>query len=459
LLNGDDVIRKPWLLIFVLLLGITLIPGIIGFQIQRQFQALVRDLSSNIDIEIVEYERGLLNSYAITRLQFLLPETSQHWDLSVRHEIKHGPLLEDGVLYLARIRSIFLDHDDARIDQPTIELLTRVDMSATAIAQLDWDKVIFGSVKNAGELNLSQLKGGFLFDPLNKRAKIDVSVGRVSFTMNNTESWILSDFKWDSTHMKDISDVMLGDMRISVGKGLFLSASAMPKVEISEFIAEYKTVINESLLDYMLAFSATSLRINQRKYDEIESLMLLENLAPTVLKEMNRQLLRLPNGLDIETYQQMLMPILFQTLQGVVANDPLFAIKYLHVTTPDGDVDLNVSLQTEELVDINVVNLHKLVEYVVSTLSLKVPETIMHELVQIQIEQELWMSGQQYIGSDLEKNQAFKQQLQLQSAAKIQQLLKQKILLREGKFLTLNAELADGFLTLNNLLFPLPLLQ
>ena len=69
-----------------------------GIQVERWYQDALTEGSKNPNVKFttVNYERGLLSSHSVTRVQFTLPEgsASKQADpsFSIRQDIYHGPL-------------------------------------------------------------------------------------------------------------------------------------------------------------------------------------------------------------------------------------------------------------------------------------------------------------------------------------------------------------------------------
>ncbi|MDH5786451.1 MAG: YdgA family protein [Chromatiales bacterium] len=92
-----------FLIILIIAAALPAVPYYIGMQVEETFrtehQEAANDAAlSGFDVELVDYQRGLIESSAITRVSIAVPEGQESISVDFRHQISHIPQLDQQVL-------------------------------------------------------------------------------------------------------------------------------------------------------------------------------------------------------------------------------------------------------------------------------------------------------------------------------------------------------------------------
>jgi uncharacterized protein YdgA (DUF945 family) len=178
--------------------------------------------------------------------------------------------------------------------------------------------------------------------------------------------------------------------------------------EISEFILNSSSDIEESLFNTHFTLELKSLFANGQSYGPAELEISLRNLDADVLSRINQQATAMQNGTDAERQQAMMA--LLPELPKLFSKGAEFEISKLNVKLPQGTVDgsLLVSLPKSDST-----NPFEMIQKVQGNAKLRVPTAVVKQLMQ--------QSVIQQIAKQPEMQQALIQQLQGNDPAKANQ--------------------------------------
>lgn len=111
-----------FLIIIVIAAAIPAVPYYIGTTVEETFriehEEAAQDAAlSGFNIELVDYQRGLLNATATSRISIIVPDDKETISLEMRHKISHVPQLDNQVIATVDTELVLSDAVAATLDQ------------------------------------------------------------------------------------------------------------------------------------------------------------------------------------------------------------------------------------------------------------------------------------------------------------------------------------------------------
>ena len=461
---------KKFLLLFVVIGAVLLaLPGVIGFQMESRYQALLENLEqAGLSVVDNDYQRGWFGSSARTRLRVVFPEQAIDQDIGevgfeVRSDIVHGPLIPNG-LGLGEIDSeIWVDGERLFPEEYPASMKTLVALDGGGQVRLELPPITLTPQSDRPAVEFAGLSGSIRFDAELSEAEAEVRMEGVS---GQDDKGNLVDIGPTSL----VSRSWVGPSGLTLGSGKFeLQRLAMnfptsPPVSLTGLRADIDSSEQQQRVAGSATYQLQTAEIDGESYGPATLQFEFDNFSAPVLLRMQQELEEL-NRQSLSEQQQgiAMMSILISHVSQLLEHDPGVALRKLHLVTPQGVLEGHVALQSKGLKWEEISDPQKLLEKLSADLSLRIPEQMLRLILEQQAVAQIAQQVQQTqsLGGEAELPDAESLQAMAETIAnqQLEMLLAQGVIERDGEVIATVAVLSEGLMTVNGKSIPLQMFQ
>jgi uncharacterized protein YdgA (DUF945 family) len=463
--------KKFFILLVILAICVLMAPGIIGFQAETRYQELLSQMETG-GFEVVkkEYQRGWFDSAAETEFRIPLGQAAGAPEQGVPEEIKftlrsdiiHGPLSPDGGFGIAYIKThVIADGENPFPQQKDGLLKTSIDLSGNGVATLDVPSV--ETVQETGRPNMSfdGLTGDIKFDAQFSEIQMNLAMPRFAIAGDSGQMFEIKSVALDSKSKEGIAGLMLGQGELTIDQVVVTNPNDSAMVDINSFKLSAESREDGSNILFSIVYALESVTVNEQRYGPAEIHISAENLAADALAKMQQEIEEINRQKLPESQRGMaLMGTMLSSGAALLKNDPLLAIDKLQVETPEGTIEGEFSVQSRGLSMEEISNAAAALNKLEVEAFLRMPETLFVALFENQARSEIQnrIALRRQLGEEVEEPSAQELEEYVKSMAgqKLNGLIQQQLLVRDGKYLASTGGLSGGLLTVNGKTIALP---
>jgi uncharacterized protein YdgA (DUF945 family) len=458
--------KKLSLLIALALVVSVLVPFGLGYEIESRYRGLLAEFeSAGYRLQEHNYERGFYASKARSTLN--IPYSNMDGQpaslqFEIVSDIAHGPLTPELGWFgdLARFQTTFY-HENKPVfpEQLNASIETRLmfsgdgrttlAMPAFAEPLLLEDGVTRVSFHGlSGTIDFNVVKGTLGTDLhsegliVQEADKGNLAIGRISMV---------------SEGARGIEDLMMGRGSFKIERISFAQpASAvdfdLENIEIAADSSESGETIGLTAL-----YAVEKLRFGEMKFDNARLELELSSLNARALSQMQQSMQEMQQNLPADPQQQglLIMAEMMKVLPTLLKDDPGFAIKTLQITTPEGMVKADFSMQSKGMTIVDLNDPVKLISKLNGAASVVVPELMVREMLTQSTRQEL-MAGLARNDSTQLSEEQINELVNMQVDIQISGFLEQNLIQRDGSNLRASASIRDSQVKVNGKPFAMP---
>lgn len=442
-------------------------PGIIGFQVETQYNQIHNQLSHSNNLKVVEYEyeRGWFGSISHTKLALQMPVKQTDGKMGVEavnlnfvSHINHGPLVSSGAGLAEVMTSIGLE--TAALTEPySADIHTLISFGNTGTSKVNMPAVDIPASGDRPNVVFAGAIGEvtFALDMSDVRSLIEMQSLQVTAASGNP--LLIGPLKL-STHAKQSeSGLMVGGGYFELGQVRVEDLASGASLSLDNMKIEALSDEQSGLVETQINYRFDQLIANKEKFGPAEFSVELSQLPAEALLQIQQGVEEI-NAQNLGQAQKSMavMSVLMGSAPALLKEDPKLAIKKLNMNTPDGEVKGHLTLQTVGLVWAEMTNPTALLDKVVGDAALQLPETLLLKLLKRQmLTQTLRQIKQRRLmGEEIDIDAAtLEAQIEQQSKQQLEVWLTQQFVVREGSEISTVATLSKGLLTVNGKTLPL----
>jgi uncharacterized protein YdgA (DUF945 family) len=466
--------KKFFVLLVILVICVLMAPGIIGFQAEDRYQELLSQMEVN-GFEVInnDYQRGWFDSKAETEFRIPLGQTPEVAESGAQEELKfklrsdivHGPLSPDGGLGIAQIKTHFISADEVQFPQKGDGLLiTNIDLQGNGVAAVDVPPMESKQEPGGSSIHFEGLTGEVRFNAQFSEIEMDLAMPRFTMGGDQGQQFLVESVALDSRSKEGLAGLMLGQGEFTVEHIAVTDPNDVAVVDINSFKVTAESKEDGTNILFSIVYALDSVTVNEQRYGPAEIHISAENLAADVLAKMQQEIEEINRQKLPESQRGMaLMGTLLNSGAGLLKNDPLLAIDRLQVETPEGTVQGEFSVQSRGLSMEEISNVAVALNKLEVEASVRMPESLFLALFESQARGEIRsrIALRQQLGEEVEAPSPEEVATISRSMAeqKLNGLVQQQLLVRDGKYLASVGGLSGGLLTVNGKTVALPMGQ
>jgi uncharacterized protein YdgA (DUF945 family) len=384
---------------------------------------------------------------------------------TLRSDIIHGPLSPDGGFGLAQIKTQVIFEDKALFPQQTDGLLkTNIDLGGDGVISVDVPAV--ESEQQAGQPSISfeGLTGDIKFDARYSSIEMDLAMPRFTIAGEGGQVFAVDSAALVSQSKEGIAGLMLGQAEFTVGHISITNPRDSAAVDIDKFKVTADTRGEGENILFSILYALESVKVNEEIYGPAEIQISAKNLSADVLAKMKQEIEEINQQKLPESQRGMaIMGVMLNSGAGLLKNDPLLAIDRLQVETPEGTVQGEFSVQSRGLSMEEMSNAAVALNKLDVDASIRIPETLFVALLKNQARSEIAnrIALQQQLEEEVEvpNPEQIEEFTKSMAEQKLNGLIQQQLLVRDGKYVATVGGLSGGLLTVNGKTVALPIGQ
>lgn len=443
------------------------VPAYIGFNVEGRYQELVRQAEqSGFQAVQNQYQRGWFGSSAETQFSLQLPsdysgEITEPVSFTLKSEVAHGPWIKKPLSGLAEINSsIFLDGENIFPEDYPAEIRTLISFDGSGHTLVDLPATDLQANGERPAIRFSGVKGELLFDAAFKDVNLDFRMPALQIGDIDAEVASINDVQISSHSWKNSTGLMLGGGRFVIGS-LSLDTDQGDVIAIDKLSIEVDSHEQDQQVNAAATYRFQGLSVADEHFGPAEMEISIDRLASAVLLNIQQAVEELGSQQMQPAQQQIaMMSILLSNGPALLEGDPRLALSRFHLETPEGVVEGQFSVQTVGLLWQDVSNPGVILEKLLASGQLKIPQVYVNKLLALQMQKELMHQYQLHNGGGEELKMPDQSQLEDEAAmlaeTQLENLLSQGLLQKQGGYLTAAMNMESGLLTVNGKSIPLP---
>jgi uncharacterized protein YdgA (DUF945 family) len=223
---------------------------------------------------------------------------------------------------------------------------------------------------------------------------------------------------------------------------------------------------NEAFIEAEASYRLAAIELAGTRYGPGLLRIQVGRLAAPVLARMQQELESISRQSLSEMEMGMAMlGLLSQTAAGLLSGDPVLSISPLRIETPEGPVEAEFSLQTQDLALPDLANVPMLLTRLQGDFSVRVPEVLLKALLVEQTQKRIELQLAESNGhqgappASVLRDGQMREAVEAQVEQQIALWLRQGFVEREGGSLKSVASLSSGLLSVNGKTIPLSIGQ
>ena len=459
---------KKYLLFFLIFLGVLLvIPGIVGFKVQEQYQGMLdRTAQAGFEILEQEYRRGWFSSEARSELRIQVRASIDAAEpleliLTLENRLNHGPLTAQGPALAEIETDLLLDGQRLFPENYPAVIATRILLDGSGSTVVEMPAMDLTENDERPAVRFGGLSGVVNFDANIKNISVGMKMPSLDVIEDDLHLIKLGEASMESRSWLGASGLTLGSGSLKLHELSIQDASSGEQVSMQGL----GLVVDSSEQDGQVAgfatYSLDGLEVRDKEYGPGVLKVELVRLSAPVLLELQRSIEDMQDQQMTEAQRGMaMMGVLMGSASEFLANDPGMLIDPLRFSTPDGELSARFSVNADGLRWEHVGNPQIWITKLDASLSLRIPEKLLSNLLENQARTRL-MNEIEALTEELGEQPLVEQeQLNSMVDAEVQGQMElwlgQGLLKRDREDLITEAQLADGLLTVNGQPVPLP---
>jgi uncharacterized protein YdgA (DUF945 family) len=456
--------KKVAILISILVVALFVAPGLIGFKARNQYQEIIIGMQqAGIEVVSNDYKRGWFGARAETRFKLALPQDMgvDGFAITMHSDIVHGPLSPDGGVAMASIETHFtIDGKPLFPEEQSRVLKSRITLDGDGKTLINFPAIKLAGKPGEPEIQFSGANGVMLFDTSFTRLDLDLDIPELWVGGGEGQSLKITGVTVVSESKSGLSDLRLGSGRLVVQKIAFASPGAGVDIKIDDINLFGGTGENGENINFSGNYQVKRVAVNDTDYGPAELKLDLGNIHAVAaarlvrgLQDIRRQ--NLPQherGLALTT-------VLMGSGPDLLKSNPRLVIERLHLKTPDGDIDGKLSLSSNGLLWNDLGDAMAVLNKLDADGSIRMPEKLLRTMLEIQATQGI--REHFAMRKKMDDEFAIPDEKEIQAIARdlveqrLSGLLQQDILSRDGIYISGNARLGGGLLSVNGKTIPL----
>ncbi len=456
--------KKLAILFSVLVLVLFIIPGVIGFKAQSRYQDIISGLERNgLEVTSSNYQRGWFGASADTEFKLTMPSDvdTKQLNFSMHSDIIHGPLSSEGGFAMATIGTSFQVDGEALFPQDKNKILnTKIGLDGNGKTVITIPALKFAGEPGKPEIQFSGADGEVLFDIGFTQLDMNLDIPEIWVGGTDGESLRITKITLGSNSKQGLSNLRLGSGTLGIRQIDFVNPKNDLEVKIDAISLYGDSKGDGDNIVFSANYSVNALAVNDAHYGPAELSIEIGNIPAAVVAKLQQGIQEV-RGKKLPQDQQAMamMALLMGAAPDILKADPKLEIKRLFVKTPYGDIDGNLSVATDGLEWGEVGNIRALLNKLNADASIRLPEKLLQSMLEAQarqsVVQHIEMRKNAGESVDMPSEEELQNMGQEMVKQRLDDLLRQGILVRDGDYLTSSAQLAVGLLSVNGKTIPL----
>lgn len=467
---------RKLLIALLVLVGLLLlaVPAVVGMHAEVRYKEMVGQLEmSGFRVIRHDYQRGWFDATAETDLELPVPQmpdpTQQQQPkpvgFTLRSDIAHGPFSQGVTGEQLLIDSQILSQGKPLFpaDYPAL-IQTKVSLDGEGRTLIDLPAIDLPAREGHPAISFQGAKGEMEFRTDNGRMAMNLELPSLQLSSGQQAGFVLEGMSLTGDYTRSSEGLMLGTGDMKARRIGMASATGITGVEIRNLDIEVESAIEAKLVNGRMRYRLDSIKVAEDNFGPIDVELQMDNLSALALAQIQQ-------GMD-ELGQQQLPPqqrgmaamgVMLNNGPVLLKDDPRFAIKRLHVQTPDGVIDGSLKVQPVGLEWAEIANMPAILNKLEAEAELQMPERLFLAMFKQQARQVVMMQieQQRMLGEEVAEPDPEQMEVHIENMARQQLdgLLQQEILVRKGEDIATVASLRNGLLTVNGKSLPLPIMQ
>ncbi len=456
--------KKIAILFSILVVVLLIAPGLVGFKAQDRYLEIVSGLEQlGLEITRSDYRRGWFGSRAETEFTLALPTDLElpAFKLSMYSDIVHGPLSPDGGVAMAAISTYFKVNDAALFPEGDNHILnSRISLDGNGKTLIEIPAIKLSGQPGEPEIQFSGAEGEILFDTSFTQLGLDLAVPALWLGGGAGQSLKVSDVTLSSRSNSGHSSLSLGSGKLGIKQIDFVNPRGGMKVRVEAVDLFGDTREEGGNLGFSATYTMQALAVNDMRYGPAELQIDFGNIAAAAAAQLKQGMQDIrQQKLSQQERGMAIISMLMGVGPELLRANPKIAIKRLFVKTPHGDIEGQITLTADGLKWDEVGDRLVLLRKLNADGSVRLPETLLRGVLEIQAQQGLRQHFAMRIQTGEIEAMPSEQEIQTLGHDMIQQrlegLLQQGLLIRDGEYLSSSAKLEGGLLRVNGKSVPL----
>lgn len=457
-------------LIFLLAIAVVLAlsPMLIGIDVETRYQLLL-DQAEQAGLVVADhdYQRGWFgsSSTALLELPVTVPESSNQVvegkpKLVLHSDITHGPFSQNHGFSLAEIHSE-LKSGEPVTDKSSASINTTIRFDGTGESLITSSGMPLSRKTKRVSTEIKGLSVRITFDGDFREGSVALDISELSFHAVSGNRLKFSSANATSSYQIGHDGLSFDGGAIKVNQ-INLTGNSQASSAILEQPSLELSIKEESEhIDIVIEYLHQSLASNNSTYGPAKLRVGLENLSKKALEGIGQGIDQLFTKRQPNNSKESLLLATLLITSGVelLKYSPAVAIEQLHLETPNGVVEGNASLQLTGMNLSRTIHSSDILNRLTANGSLRIPEqsllNIMEKATLREIKQQF--EQRRSNGEEIEQpDEATLKALSIAGAkARLDHLLQQQLLVRNGKSITTRVKMKNGLLMANGIQVPL----
>lgn len=455
----------------LVVLGILAVPGIAGMQAEEQYKGFTsRFAASGLKIKRNDYQRDWFQANAETEVEFMLPEQpgggeATSFSFIIKSEITHGPFsMKHGFSqHIASIETRLLFDDDSFIPAGyPAHIKTLVGLDGGGKVTLDFPAYERPAKEGQPAVDFTGAKGEVVFTAGYNKVVANFSLPRLYVKEEGELSIEISEVVLNSDVTRGIEDLMLGGGTFSIGSIRVVLETAGADVDLRNLRFKYSASAANNMVDTAVSYNLDTVSTQGKSFGPMALDFRVSNLSAAVVASFQQALEEISSQHLPPSQQAMvILGVMMSSGSEFLKSDPKIALEKLHVVTPDGIIEGNFQVQSEDLQWADIGNIGVVLKKLIVDARLRMPEKFLRAAIEQQSRQSViaQINQQRQLGEQVPDPdpEQLKLQTTMMAGKQIETLLAQEFLVRDGSDIATIANLQDGLLSVNGKSIPLPM--
>lgn len=456
--------KKLAILFSLLVLALFIAPGLIGFKAQSRYQDIISGLEqTGLQVTSSDYRRGWFGSSADTEFRVMLPTDVEAKELtfSMHSDIVHGPLSTAGGFALATIGTSFLVNEDALFPEEGNKILhTKIALDGDGKTLITIPALKFAGEPGRPEIQFSGADGEISFDMGFTRMDMNIDIPEVWVGGADGESLRVTKVTLGSHSEPGLSALRLGNGKLGIRQIDFVHPGNDLELKIDAISLYGDSREDGDNIVFSANYSVNAIVVNAVAYGPAELGIEVGGIPAAVaarvqqgLREVRRK--RLPE----EQQAMAMMGLLMGVGPDILKADPKLEITRLFIKTPDGDIEGDLSVAAAGLEWGEIGDIQAILDKLNADASIRLPEKLLQSMLEAQarqsVIQHIEMRNKNGESLEMPSDEEIQTLGQDMVKERLEDLLQQGILLRDGDYISSSAKLAAGLLSVNGKTIPL----
>ena len=459
----------PVLLFLLAIAGaLVLSPMLIGLDVETRYQVLL-DQVEQTGLVVVnhDYQRGWFgsSSTALLELPITVSETSNQVaagkpKLVLHSDIAHGPLSQNYGFSLAEIHSE-LKSGEPVTDKSSASIHTIIRFDGTGESLITSSEMPLSSETEQVSTEIKGLSARITFDGDFRKGSVALDIPELSFHAVSGNSLKFNSANATSSYQIGPDGLSFDGGAIKVNQINLTGNNQASSAVLEQLSLELSIIEEREHINIAIEYLHQSLISNNSTYGPAKLRVRLDNLSKKALEGIGQGIDQLFTKRQVDNSKERLLLATLLITSGVelLKYSPAVAIEQLHLETPNGVVEGNISLQLTGTNLFRTMHSSDILNRLTANGSLRIPEQSLLNIMEKATLREIKQQFEQRRSNGEEVEQPDEVTLKALSIAgakaRLDHLLQQQLLVRNGKLITTRVKLKNGLLMANGIQVPL----